>query len=231
MTQAIARAADPTVDLAATTPAAKPRLRGWIHAVALPLSLASCIVLIVLAPPVVPKLACAVYGISTAMLFGVSATYHLGTWSPRATTLLRRFDHANIFLIIAGTHTPLAVLGLPRRTGAILLAIVWGAAVLGLAVHVTWITAPRWLYTSAYVAIGCTAVAFIPQFWEHDGPAVVVLIAAGGVAYIAGAVFYALKRPNIAPRWFGFHELFHSLTVIGYACHAVAIYLALAAFS
>ena len=204
----------------------KPHLRGWIHAVTTPLALAAAVVLVVLADTTADKIACAVFGVTAVMLFGTSAVYHRGTWSPRTAAVLRRLDHANIFLIIAGTYTPLAVMLLPQRTAAILLGIVWSGALLGLVARVLWMGAPRWLYVPVYVALGSVAVGYIPQFAASGGAAVAWLVASGGVAYIVGAVVYGTKFPDPSPRWFGFHEIFHALTVVGFTCHTVAIYLA-----
>ncbi|MGH3587038.1 MAG: PAQR family membrane homeostasis protein TrhA [Pseudonocardia sp.] len=204
----------------------KPFMRGWIHAVTTPLALAAAIVLVVLADTPADKIACAVFGVTAVLLFGTSAVYHRGTWSPRVAAVLRRLDHANIFLIIAGTYTPLAVLLLPQRTAAILLAIVWSGAVLGLVARVLWMGAPRWVYVPVYVALGSVAVGYIPQFASAGGAAVAWLVGAGGIAYVLGAVVYGTKHPDPSPRWFGFHEIFHALTVVGFTCHTVAIYLA-----
>ncbi|GAB3086730.1 PAQR family membrane homeostasis protein TrhA [Isoptericola nanjingensis] len=219
-----------TVSAAAAGKAAllKPHLRGWIHAVTTPLALAAAIVLVVLADTTADKVACAVFGVTAVMLFGTSAVYHLGTgtWSPRTAAVLRRLDHANIFLIIAGTYTPLAVMLLPRGTATVLLAVVWSGAILGLVGRVLWMSAPRWLYVPVYVALGCVAVGYIPQFAAAGGAAVAWLVASGGIAYILGAVVYGTKFPDPSPRWFGFHEIFHALTVVGFTCHTVAIYLA-----
>ncbi|QJW36046.1 PAQR family membrane homeostasis protein TrhA [Cellulosimicrobium protaetiae] len=207
--------------------AVKPRLRGWIHAGTFPFVLAASIVLVVVAPPVAGKVSCAIFGLSACLLFGTSAVYHRGTWSPRVAGVLRRADHSNIFLIIAGTYTPLAVLLLPQRTATILLSIVWGGAVLGLLARILWLDAPRWVYVPIYVALGWVAVGYMPQFWTTtNGPAIVWLVAAGGLAYTLGAVVYGIKKPNPSPRWFGFHEIFHVLTVVGFTCHYVAIMLA-----
>ena len=207
--------------------AVKPRLRGWIHAGTFPVVLVASIVLVVVAPPVAGKVSCAIFGLSACLLFGTSAVYHRGTWSPRIAGVLRRADHSNIFLIIAGTYTPLAVLLLPQRTATILLAIVWGGAVLGLLARILWLDAPRWVYVPIYVALGWVAVGYMPQFWTTtNGPAIVWLVAAGGLAYTLGAVVYGIKKPNPSPRWFGFHEIFHVLTVVGFTCHYVAIMLA-----
>lgn len=206
--------------------AIKPRLRGWIHAGVAPLVLVASIVLVVLSPTPAAKWSTAVFGLTAVMLFGTSAVYHRGRWSPRVQGVLRRLDHTNIFLIIAGTYTPLAVLLLPESTARILLIIVWSGALLGLLARVLWLNAPRWVYVPVYVALGWVAVAFLPQFWRSGGPAIVWLVAAGGLAYTAGAVVYGLKRPNPSPRWFGFHEVFHTLTVVGYTCHYVAVSIA-----
>lgn len=206
--------------------AIKPKLRGWIHAGVAPLVLAASIVLVVLSPTPAAKWSTAVFGLTAVMLFGTSAVYHRGRWSPRVQGVLRRLDHTNIFLIIAGTYTPLAVLLLPASTAKILLIIVWSGAILGLLARVLWLGAPRWVYVPVYVALGWVAVAFLPQFWRSGGPVIVWLVAAGGLAYTAGAVVYGLKRPNPSPRWFGFHEVFHTLTVVGYTCHYIAVSIA-----
>nr|WP_245852669.1 hemolysin III family protein [Isoptericola jiangsuensis] len=204
----------------------KPRLRGWIHLVTAPLALASSIVLVALAEPVAGKVAAAIFGLSALLLFGTSAVYHRGNWSPRVAAVLRRLDHSNIFLIIAGTYTPLAVALLPRSSATIMLGIVWGGAVAGLLTRVLWMNAPRWFYVPVYVALGWVAVAYIDQFWVNGSPAIVWLVVTGGLAYTLGAVVYGTKFPDPSPRWFGFHEIFHALTVVGFACHTVAIYLA-----
>lgn len=204
----------------------KPAARGWIHAITAPIALASGIVLIALAPSGATW-ATAVFAASTVILFGMSALYHRGTWGPRGEAILRRLDHSNIFLLIAGTYTPLSWLLLPRPTAILLLTLVWGGALAGIAMRVFWLAAPRWLYTAVYIILGWVALWFLPDFWREGGPAVVWLVAAGGIAYTLGAVVYALKRPNPWPRYFGFHEIFHIGTVIGYVCHTVAIYLAI----
>ncbi|GAA2516550.1 PAQR family membrane homeostasis protein TrhA [Rarobacter incanus] len=204
----------------------KPRLRGWLHAGAAPLALAAGIVLVCLTPTVPGKLASATFALASVMLFATSATYHLGRWSVRTKAVLRRLDHSNIFLLIAGTYTPLAVLLLDRRNCIILLSIVWAGAIAGLLARVLWLTAPRWLYVPIYVALGWVAVAYLPSFWRTGGPAVVWLVVAGGLAYTLGAVVYGFKKPNPSPTWFGFHEVFHSLTLAAFACHCTAIMIA-----
>lgn len=209
----------------ATSP--KPRMRGWLHQGFAPLMLLAGLVLVVLAPRTAQRAACAAYLLSAVLLFTNSAFYHRGRWSPRAFGVFRRVDHANIFVFIAGSYTPLAVAMLHGRSLRVLLGLVWGCALLGVLFRVFWIQAPRWLYVALYVAMGWAAVGWLGQFWRVGGPAVVLLIAAGGVVYTAGALVYALKRPDPWPETFGFHEVFHSCTVVAAVCHYVAICLAL----
>ncbi|WP_258174734.1 PAQR family membrane homeostasis protein TrhA [Nesterenkonia sandarakina] len=204
----------------------KPRLRGWLHAGMIPLALAAGIVLIALAPSGALRAASVVYVITGLMLFTVSATYHVGNWSQRTGMILKRLDHTNIMLIIAGTYTPLTLALLPEPKDTILLVAVWIGALAGVAFRVLWTSAPRWLYTPSYVILGLAALVFMGDFFAAD-PAAAILICVGGAAYIIGAVFYAIKRPNISPEWFGFHELFHACTLIGFTCHYIAIMLAL----
>lgn len=204
----------------------KPKLRGWIHGIAAPLSLAASIVLVVLAPNAGLKWASAVYLAASLILFGVSAAYHLFYWRPPIGKILQRLDHANIFLLIAGTYTPITVALLEGTSRVVLLSIVWIGAVAGIFVSVFWPSAPRWLSTLIYVVLGWTAIWFLPALWRSGGPAVVILIIAGGVLYTVGALVYAKKKPNLSPKWFGFHELFHTFTVLAWACQCVAAYLA-----
>lgn len=204
----------------------KPRLRGWLHAAMVPASLIAGIVLVCLARTPQAALACAVYSVTAWMLFATSAIYHRGTWGRLGEALLRRLDHANIFLIIAGTCTPLAVLLLPPDQQSLLLWIVWAGALAGIAFRVFWVGAPRWLYTPCYVALGWAPVRYLPDFLHTGGAAVLILIVAGGLLYSAGAVVYALQRPDPSPRWFGFHEVFHALTVAAFTAHYIAISLA-----
>ncbi len=208
--------------------AVKPLLRGWIHLGMFPVALVAGAILVAVSPTTQARVTTAVFALTSVMLFGTSAVYHRGTWSPRVAGALRRLDHSNIFLIIAGTYTPLAVLLLPPSTARILLWVVWVGAVLGLTGRVLWLGAPRWLYTPIYVALGSVALGFLPQFAAaaSGGADIVGLVVGGGVAYIAGAVVYGIKRPNPSPRWFGFHEVFHVLTVVGFTCHLVAVWLA-----
>lgn len=204
----------------------KPMLRGWIHAVATPLALAAGIVLICLSPTLGLKWACAIFMTCSLILFANSALYHLGNWSPKLTMLLRRFDHVNIFLLIAGTYTPTSFALAPFWRNLILSGM-WISTAVAILIHVIWINAPRWLYTIVYIIFGVSGVAFLGLFWKSAvaGPSVVWLIVSGGICYIAGAIVYAFRWPDPWPRVFGFHEIFHCGTIAGYACHMVAIYL------
>lgn len=203
----------------------KPRLRGWIHAVTAPIALIAVLVLLVLAPTMSTRIACAVYALTGILLFTVSAFYHRGTWSDRGRLLLKRLDHTNIMLVIAGSYTPLAWTLLERRDAVVLLSLVWGGALLGTAFRLLWLHAPRWLYTPVYIALGLAALLYLPQFFAASVPCTVLMLV-GGALYIIGAVFYAAKRPNLNAEWFGFHELFHAFTVGGFACHYAAILIA-----
>ncbi len=206
--------------------AIKPHLKGWFHLAAAPLSLAAGIVLMALAPTPGLTWASAVYTASSLILFGVSAAYNRIYWAPTWEMLMRRLDHSNINLLIAGTYTPLAVALLHGTDRVVLLSIVWAGALAGVLLAVLWPTAPRWLYTVLYILLGWVAVWYLPQLWSAGGPAIVVLVIAGGVLYTVGAVVYALKRPDPSPEWFGFHEIFHLFTILAWACHCTAVYLA-----
>ncbi|HEX6916548.1 MAG TPA: hemolysin III family protein [Phycicoccus sp.] len=206
----------------------KPRLRGWLHAAMTPLALLAGVVLVLLASTTSGKVSAAVFAGTATLLFATSAVYHRGTWSPRVGAVLRRWDHSNIFLIIAGTYTPFALL-LPPDQARSLLLIVWSGAVLGVLFRVFWTGAPRWLYVPVYVLLGWVAVFYFGPLLQHAGGAVMTWVVVGGVLYSLGAVVYGTKRPNISPRWFGFHEVFHALTVLAFTAHFVAASLALSA--
>ena len=212
----------------------KPKLRGWLHLGTAPLTLAAGIVLVVLAPTASTKVAAAVFTGSALVLFSVSAIYHTGTWSPRTWAFLRRFDHANIFLLIAGSYTPFSVLLLRGNERVALLSTVWAGAVLGVLFRVFWTDAPRWLYVPIYIALGWAAVFFIPAFLDGAtaiggvglGVAIFTMIVVGGALYTFGGVVYGFKRPNPWPRWFGFHEVFHTFTILAFVSHYVGVSMA-----
>jgi hemolysin III len=215
----------PLVEDAAEHPAeVKPTWRGWIHAGTFPVTLVAGIVLLVVAQGPAAKWSCLVFAITSMLLFGVSALYHRIDWKPRTRLLLKRFDHANIFLLIAGSYTPITVLALPPAKATLLLTLVWAGAIAGIAFRVFWIGAPRWLYVPLYLLMGWGALMFIVDFFQADA-VMMTLILIGGLCYSLGAVVYGLKRPNPVPGVFGFHEIFHTLTVIAFLCHWVAIML------
>jgi hemolysin III len=203
----------------------KPKLRGWLHAVSAPLALVAGIVLTVLSHGPA-RWAVGIYTLTAVLLFGVSGLYHRGHWTGRGVAILRRLDHANIFLIIAGSYTPFAVVLMPGGQGEVLLWLVWSGALAGVAFRVLWVGAPRWLYTPVYVALGWISVFYLPTILHAGGVAVLVLTAAGGLLYTVGGVIYGLKRPNISPKWFGFHELFHSFVLGGFITQYIAISIA-----
>ena len=202
----------------------KPTWLGWIHAGTFPLTIVAGIVLIALAEGAAAKWASAVFTLTSMLLFGLSALYHRFDWSPRTKVILKRVDHANIFLLIAGTYTPLAILALPPDKGWLLLGIVWGGALLGIGFRVFWIHAPRWLYVALYLLLGWAAVMYLGDLLASSVP-MMVLVIVGGLLYTVGAIVYALKEPNPWPGHFGFHEIFHVCTVLAFMCHWTATLL------
>jgi hemolysin III len=203
----------------------KPLMRGWLHLGTFPLALLGGLLLVLLADSTTERVVTVVFTICTSALFGVSATYHRGRWSERTRILMKRLDHSSIFLLIAGSYTPYAVLLLPTDQARLLMGLVWGGAVLGILFRVFWVGAPRWLYTPIYIVLGWTAVWFLPGLYEAGGALVVALLVAGGLLYSGGAVVYALKRPDPWPNHFGFHEIFHACTVLAFACHYTGVLL------
>lgn len=202
----------------------RPSWRGWIHTGAVPFVIAGGILLIIFAEGTVAKIAAAVFFACSVLLFGNSALYHRFRWRPSVKQALKRIDHANIFLLIAGTYTPISVAALETEKAIWLLSIIWTIAVLGIGFRVIWISAPRWLYVPIYLAMGWAAVVFIGDFFTANWLAM-TLVAVGGACYSVGAVVYGLKRPNPIPKHFGFHEIFHALTVIAFVCHWFAAHL------
>jgi len=200
----------------------KPSWRGWIHTGVLPIVVAGGIILIVLAHGAIPKVAASIFFASSFLLFGNSALYHRFNWRPKVKITLKRIDHANIFLLIAGSYTPMAMLALPADKGLVLLVAVWIGAVLGIGFRIFWINAPRWLYVPLYVLLSWAAMFYVVDFFSFNAVAM-SLILIGGLCYTAGAVVYGIKKPNPFPGHFGFHEIFHALTVIAFICHWVAV--------
>jgi hemolysin III len=203
----------------------KPRLRGVFHQYAFFVSLASGTLLVLLAATPRASVAAAIYAASVSALFGVSALYHRVTWNGPARRRLRRLDHAMIFLLIAGTYTPVGLLVLDGTLATVVLAVVWGGAVAGTVLEVVWTGAPRWLGGTIYLALGWVAVVAMPQLFAQLGVAGGLLIVAGGLVYSVGAAVYALRRPDPVPAVLGYHEVFHLLVIAGVAAHFLAISL------
>ncbi len=203
----------------------KPRLRGVLHEAAFAISLVTGTVLIALADGGRERFAAAVYGGSVALLFGTSAAYHRGSWSPRAHDLMARLDHSMIFVLIAGSYTPFALLLLHGRLQIVVLAVVWGGAALGVLVRNVFAQPPRWLFVGLYLALGWVALGIVPDVLRRGGVVVLVLLLVGGLFYSAGALVYALRRPDPSPRWFGFHEVFHACTLLAFISHYIAVSL------
>ncbi|MDA0165071.1 hemolysin III family protein [Solirubrobacter ginsenosidimutans] len=200
-----------------------PRLRGVTHAYAFWGALVAAAVLIVLTPGGMPRASAAIYGAGLCALFGGSALYHRWRWNPRWRPILRRIDHSTIFVFIAASYTPVGLLILSGTTKWVVMITVWAGALCGVALSVAWITAPRALCAACYVALGWVAVVAFPQMAASLPVAPLVLIIVGGVLYTAGAVIFALGRPNPWPRVFGFHEIFHVFVILAAVVHFVAI--------
>jgi len=201
----------------------RPRLRGVSHAYAFWFALAAAVVLVILAPSATARLAAGIYGLGLCALFAGSALYHRWRWDPRWRPLLQRVDHSTIFIFIAASYTPIALLVLSGSTRWIVLAIVWTGALGGVILSVAWISAPRILTVATYLALGWVAVIAIPQLVADLPIAPLVLLVAGGLLYSAGATVYATKRPSPWPRTFGFHEVFHAFVIAAAVVHFVAI--------
>ena len=201
----------------------RPLLRGVLHGGAF---VASCVIgiLFVVAAPDARLLPALAFAVSATVMLGTSTIYHRVRWKRTATRLwMRRADHAGIFLLIAGTYTPVGLISLHGSWRVTVLAIVWSGAALAIAVKFCWVSAPKLLSAALGIALGWAGVAALPQVVHHDGITPVILLAAGGLAYTAGAVVYAIKRPDPFPRVFGYHELFHALTIGALACQYVAV--------
>jgi hemolysin III len=201
----------------------KPRWRGVLHKYSFFVALGGGLGLVLTASSVEAQIACGVYAAALAGLFGVSALYHRIAWPPRARGWMRRLDHAMIFVLIAGTYTPMALLALPNAVGPVLLTIVRGATVAGIVFSLAWVTAPRWVAVVLYVILGWIAVAALPDLIGHVSLPTLVLFGLGGMVYSVGALVYATGHPNPAPAVFGYHEVFHALTIAAAAMHFVGV--------
>lgn len=213
---------------------ARPAMRGWLHLVAAPLAAVATVLLAGIAPPHL-RVAAVLFAVTTVLLFVTSAVYHRGRFSPRVTGILQRWDHANIFLVIAGSATPFAVALLEPGPARNLLAVLWLGAAGGALVRLLWVRAPNWLFVPMYLALGWASAVYLPAFLASEmipdtrHAWVVALIVLGGLLYTLGAGVFATKWPDPSPRWFGFHEVFHSFTLGGWISHYLAAALVVTA--
>jgi hemolysin III len=203
----------------------RPIFRGWSHHFAFFVAAGAGLVLVAMSRTPQVAAAVAVYAASLAAMFGISAAYHRGAWGPRARAIWRRADHATIFLFVAGTYTPICLLAIGGPVGWRLLAIVWGGAALGALQAIAWVRAPRVITAALYVALGWALVAYWDDVTAGLAVAPRVLLVAGGALYTAGAVVYALRRPDPSPRVFGYHEVFHAFVIAASVCHFAAVVL------
>jgi hemolysin III len=206
-----------------TLAAPKPLLRGVLHHGAFLAALVVGPLLVVGADNPRRQVAASVFAASVATCFGASALYHRVTWTPAVRPWMRRVDHAGIYLLIAGTYTPVCLLVLDGTWRLVILAIVYAGAAAAVALKFAWVDAPKWLAAVLGIALGWTGVVMLPQLASRLDPAAVALLGAGGLAYTAGAIVYARRRPDPLPTVFGYHELFHALTIVAVACQYTAI--------
>lgn len=212
-------------DISDAFAAAPPRMRGALHAWAAPFAALVGVLYLVLADGGRARASTAVWAVTLTGLFAVSATYHRGRWRPTVRAWMQRLDHSMIFLLIAGTYTPVSVMVLEGTKSWLILSVVWGGALAGVATRLAWHTAPRWLFVPMYIALGWVAVAVLPDLAAGAPPVASLLLVAGGLLYTIGAAVFATQRPDPVPNVFGFHEVFHALTILAALCHAMAIFL------
>ncbi|HVO50334.1 MAG TPA: hemolysin III family protein [Thermoanaerobaculia bacterium] len=219
-----------TTSAAGAPATSKPLLRGVLHEASAFVAAVAGAILFFRASGARARAGALVYGLSLVTLLAVSATYHRKNWSEKVRAVWRRLDHSAIFLLIAGTYTPLSFL-LGSRLGWIFLGIVWGGAVLGIVMSVAWVKAPKALVAAVCVLLGWAAIPLLPALKAALGTSSVALLAAGGVVYSLGAAVYALRRPDPFPRVFGYHEIFHALVVAAAVCHFAVVARAVVALS
>ena len=205
----------------------RPRLRGVFHQYAFFVAVVLGTLLVVGASGPRERVGAAVFAVALATMFGVSALYHRITWRPGPRRWMRRLDHAAIYLLIAGTYTPFALLALPTTWRWTILPVVWGGALAAIFVKLAWVDAPKWVAAAFGIALGWIGILLLPHLWDHAGPTGVLLLAMGGLLYTGGAIVYARGRPDPIPAVFGYHELFHALVIAAAACQyaAVAIFV------
>jgi len=205
---------------------APPKLRGWFHLGASPVVFIASLLLFIFTKNSL-KWAVALYSLSAITLFSVSAIYHRVPWAPAKKKIWRRWDHANINFLIAGSYTPFAMTLLHGRDRTILMSVVWTGAIIGVLIRIFWLGAPRWFYVVNYLLLGWVAVAYLPAIYRTGGLWVLIPIILGGIFYSIGAIFYALKFPGPQARYFGFHELFHVFVIAAWAVQYLAISIAI----
>jgi len=212
----------------ATDPALppKPKFRGVLHQAAFFLAIPAGVVLVAFAPETTTaRVAAAVYALSLAALFGASAAYHRGDWSPERLSIMRRLDHSMIFVLIAGTYTPVCLLVLPSPWSWVFLSVVWAGAAAGITLKILRIDGFARTSAALYITLGWVAIFALPFMVSRLPAVTMTLIAVGGVLYTVGAIVLASNRPNPSPTWFGYHEIWHSFTIAAGACHYIAIWL------
>ena len=205
-------------------PLKKPSLRGYLHQEAFFIALGACILLIAKTTTSTSLIASLLYAFGLLSLFGISAIYHRPHWDPKPRALLKRLDHSAIFLLIAGSFTPVCLLALSPEKGQHLMIVIWSVALAGVFQSVFWVKAPKWLTAIFYVAMGWMVLPYISELRDSLGLRNLIFLGLGGVAYTVGAVFYALRWPRLVPAVFGYHELFHALTIVGAAFQFVVMY-------
>src|SRR3954454_1171964 len=218
--------APPAAHAAANKLSQKPRLRGVSHQWAFFASLGAGAALVLAADSPRAVIAMSIYAFSLSAMLGTSALYHRITWTPEVRQWMRRLDHTTIFIFIAGTYTPFALLVMHGTLAHVVLIVVWATAAAGVVLNLLWIGAPYWVTAAVYLSTGWVAIVTLPQLWDEIGPVAVGLIALGGALYSAGAVVYARRKPDPRPQVFGYHEIFHVLVIAAAAVQyaAVAIY-------
>ncbi len=206
------------------TPAQKPLLRGYLHQEAFFIALGACALLIAKSSQPMTLAAAIIYSLGLLLMLGTSSIYHRIHWKPDTRAILKRLDHSAIFIQIAGTFTPICLLALGQKDGNFLLYLIWIAAVIGILQSIFWVKAPKFATAILYVVMGWFALPYVSELSQSLGQTKVSLVVAGGIVYTIGSVFYAMKRPQIVPGIFGYHELFHLFTIIGATLHFVVIY-------
>tara|TARA_B110001454_G_scaffold16145_1_gene14562 strand:- start:50128 stop:50784 length:657 start_codon:yes stop_codon:yes gene_type:complete len=206
------------------TPLQKPLLRGYLHQEAFFIALGACTLLIAKSSQSITLVAAIVYSLGLLLMLGVSTIYHRVHWQPKPRAFMKRLDHSAIFIQIAGTFTPICLLALSEPDGIFLLKVIWAAAAAGILQSIFWVKAPKFVTAIFYVVMGWIALPYISELGKALGTVKVSLVVAGGIVYTIGSLFYATKRPRMAPQVFGYHELFHLFTIIGAILHFAVIY-------